>query len=107
MLYLEIFLGGQDFTEKLACFDPQGVAQEPDLLDIVGAKVLDMRLDIRGGVELETSAFEREEPVRAGHDATLGGTVGKEREGNAASNSMELPKIQRALPGLWTFLFRR
>lgn len=61
--YLEAFLGGQNFTEDLACFDTQGVAEEPHLFDVVGAEVLDVGFNVGGRVELESLAFEGEELI--------------------------------------------
>lgn len=65
--YLQVLLGSQNFSDNFASFHTQGVAKQPDLLNIVGSKILDMRLDIRGGIELEALAFNGKQLVENIH----------------------------------------
>jgi hypothetical protein len=71
-VYLEVLLGCQNFTEGFACFDTQGIAKEPDFLDVVVAEVLDMGFDVGGRVELETPALKGEYLIRACHRMDIG-----------------------------------
>jgi hypothetical protein len=56
--YPQVLLGRKNLSEKLAGTDTQRVTQQPHLLDIVGAKFGNVRLDVLGGIELETFPFE-------------------------------------------------
>lgn len=57
--YLEVFLGLEDICERLAGFYTQSVAQELDFLDLVIClQVLDVRLNVLSGGELEAFALD-------------------------------------------------
>ena len=64
--YSEVLLCGEDFAQEFAGANTQRVAQQAHLLDVVGAEVGDVRLQVLGRVELQALALEGED-LGGGH----------------------------------------